>query len=779
MEGKWDKVVKIYQDVPWASKEKITTSGETALHIAISDCKEDVVEKLLETVIGISADVLRIQNAKGNTPLHLAASIGNVSMCRTIAGRYPEALRVRNEELETPLFLAARHGKIKVFFCLLEASTVARIERENYLPYRNKKSETVLHCAITGGHFKLAFLIIQLYEDLVNLIDEKGFSPLHLLADKPTAFRSGTKLSLMDKIIYPCIFVPDFYHPLISGDDKNSQNQTHDKYKRETQEVSRTSTKNQPTAKAENRQQHIEEGQCSIRVGMKEEGMMLGRQYPPNYDTCFNFIKLLIKAMLSILVLGLGPNYRDKIRKKKESNIWAAKVMNILLEKTKRYEYDTTGKNPRYEERQMPYGTKKEEEKEKTQDSDTLLPPQIPDEGKFSTQNEEGIEKIQVSLTILPCKRLEEGTSKTNRGQQERSEEDPNWALLLRIGKAGLSADPIIVAGKAAKKLDDKLHELDLETKKKNEEVERLPTPILMAAKNGISEMVESILNFHPKAIHDIDSEKKNLVLLAVENRHPHVFQLLLKKKILKDTVFGAVDNNGNSALHLAAMFRGDHPWPIPGAALQMQWEVKWYQYVKQSMPPNFFPIHNKKKESAKQIFTREHQDLVKMGGEWLTSTATSCSVVATLIATVAFATSTAVPGGTKEGSGKPILEQQPAFHIFAISSLIALCFSVTSTVMFLAILTSRRQEKDFAQDLPRKLLLGLTSLFISILSILVTFCASHFFVLRDEFRIAALPVYAVTCLPATFFAVAQLPLYLDLIWATFSKVPQACLDDT
>ena len=118
-----------------------------------------------------------------------------------------------------------------------------------------------------------------------------------------------------------------------------------------------------------------------------------------------------------------GPNYRDKIRKKKESNIWAAKVMNILLEKTKRYEYDTTGKNPRYEERQMPYGTKKEEEKEKTQDSDTLLPPQIPEEGKFSTQNEEGIEKIQVSLTILPRKRLEDGTSKTNRGQQERSEE--------------------------------------------------------------------------------------------------------------------------------------------------------------------------------------------------------------------------------------------------------------------------------------------------------------------------------------------------------------------
>ena len=74
-------------------------------------------------------------------------------------------------------------------------------------------------------------------------------------------------------------------------------------------------------------------------------------------------------------------------------------------------------------------------------------------------------------------------------------------------------------------------------------------------------------------------------------------------------------------------------------------------------MPPNFFRFHKNENESAKQIFTREHRDLVQKGGQWLNNTATSCSLVATLIATVAFATSTAVPGGTKEGSGKPNLE--------------------------------------------------------------------------------------------------------------------------
>lgn len=103
-------------------------------------------------------------------------------------------------------------------------------------------------------------------------------------------------------------------------------------------------------------------------------------------------------------------------------------------------------------------------------------------------------------------------------------------------------------------------------------------TPILIAAKNGITEIVEKILELFPVAIHDMNSEKKNIVLLAVENRQPHVYQLLLKTTIMKDSVFRKVDDQGNSALHLAATL-GDHkPWLIPGAALQMQWELRWYE---------------------------------------------------------------------------------------------------------------------------------------------------------------------------------------------------------
>ncbi|KAL0003962.1 hypothetical protein SO802_011523 [Lithocarpus litseifolius] len=317
------------------------------------------------------------------------------------------------------------------------------------------------------------------------------------------------------------------------------------------------------------------------------------------------------------------------------------------------------------------------------------------------------------------------------------------------------------------------------ETIETHEDIEKIEpkkkeTSILTAARNGITEMVEEILKKFPMAIHDDTDEGKNVVLLAVENKHPKLYQLLLKKELLTETMLQKLDEKGNNALHLAAKLVENKPWLIPGAALQMQWEIKWYEYVKSGVPQYLLYQSNNGQKTPAQVFTEHHMNLVEKGGKWLNKTSESCSVVAALIATVAFATSTTIPGGIKESSGSPTLETYPAFDVFAVTSLVALCFSVTALFLFLAILTSRYQEKDFRSDLPRKLLLGLTSLFVSIASMLVSFCAGHFFVLKDKLKNKALPVYAVTCLPITFYAIAQFPLYFDLVRTYFRKVPRA-----
>ena len=103
-------------------------------------------------------------------------------------------------------------------------------------------------------------------------------------------------------------------------------------------------------------------------------------------------------------------------------------------------------------------------------------------------------------------------------------------------------------------------------------------TPILHAAKNGISEMVEGILYNFPMAIHDETSEGKNIVLLAAEYRQTHVYELFRKRNLRKESMFQKLDKKGNSALHLAATLGEQKTGLIPGAALQMQWEIKWYE---------------------------------------------------------------------------------------------------------------------------------------------------------------------------------------------------------
>lgn len=53
----------------------------------------------------------------------------------------------------------------------------------------------------------LAFQIIHLYGELVNCVNDEGLPPLHLLASKPSAFRSGSRLGRIQTIIYHCMRV--------------------------------------------------------------------------------------------------------------------------------------------------------------------------------------------------------------------------------------------------------------------------------------------------------------------------------------------------------------------------------------------------------------------------------------------------------------------------------------------------------------------------------------------------------------------------------------------
>ncbi|KAF3965882.1 hypothetical protein CMV_009975 [Castanea mollissima] len=704
MKGEWDSVLQKYRENAMAHTAKLTRSGDTALHIAVSDSQEDIVQKLVECIStqGKGKEVLVIGNEQGNTPLHIAASIGSVVMCRCIAAVDESLVGARNHDKETPFFLAVLYGKKEAFLCLHQICGT----KNGYAYSRRMDGDTILHCAISGDYFGI--FVDELKKEPSD--DDHPTGPNNNLNRQkkkkyPENYRTCINFwKLMYNVVLLTNFLQWFWN-VVTGALKK---------------MVRTDANNRcsgvPTDVENPKGSKMKPAGGGNQGSDATNGVQGHKLFPANYGTCFEFVKFASKAML--VILGLGSTVIRKIEEKKQKHTWAVQIMNELLQYTSTYEYDDAA------------GTSPMAVTVAPTDSDPTKPYAVSDgstvefAGEGSMLDPEALTTDTVGTKPEEKNRVTGGTDNTN----EAAKEEP-----------------------PAKK----------------------ESPILIAAKNGITEIVENILEHFPVAIHDMNEHKKNVVLLAVENRQPHVYQLLLRKNVRTDSVFRRVDNKGNSALHLAAKL-GDHkPWLIPGAALQIQWEIKWHEFVKESKPFHFFPRQNKDGKTSTEIFTETHKKLVEDGSQWLTSTSNSCSVVAALIATVAFASSTTVPGGVKQESGTPTLENHPAFDVFAISSLVALCFSVTALVMFLSILTSRYQEKDFGGDLPRKLLLGLTSLFVSIASMLIAFCAGHFFVLKDKLKYAAFPVYAVTCLPITFFAVAQFPLYFDLIWATFTKVPQ------
>ncbi|RDX81521.1 NF-kappa-B inhibitor alpha, partial [Mucuna pruriens] len=210
MKGKWEKVVEMYEkDGRKAHTARITRSGDTALHVAIIDGQDDVVQRLVKL---ICSEALRIQNERGNTALHFAASMGRVQTCECIASAKASLLSVRNVDGETPLFLAALHGRKEAFLCLhyIHVNLTHPKPSNYYSNCRRNDGDTILHSAIARDYFDLAFQIIHLYEDLVNWVNECGFSPLHLLASKPSAFRSGSRLGRLEMIVYHGKFLGEF-----------------------------------------------------------------------------------------------------------------------------------------------------------------------------------------------------------------------------------------------------------------------------------------------------------------------------------------------------------------------------------------------------------------------------------------------------------------------------------------------------------------------------------------------------------------------------------------
>ena len=195
---------------------------------------------------------------------------------------------------------------------------------------------------------------------------------------------------------------------------------------------------------------------------------------------------------------------------------------------------------------------------------------------------------------------------------------------------------------------------------------------------------------------------------------------------------------------------------------------VIYAQEVKKIVQPHYIKEKNKKGKIPEEIFSNSHKGLLQEGEKWLKNTAHSGMIVSTLIATVVFAAAFTLPGGTNN-SGIPNDLQYTSFLIFVLADGLALFSSVVAILMFLSILTSRYAENDFLKSLPLKLMIGLASLFFSMITMMIAFSFT-FVIAYHDYRLKWVPflISVFSFLPIFVFAFQQFPLLFDTFSSTY-----------
>ncbi|KHN29416.1 Ankyrin repeat-containing protein [Glycine soja] len=289
---------------------------------------------------------------------------------------------------------------------------------------------------------------------------------------------------------------------------------------------------------------------------------------------------------------------------------------------------------------------------------------------------------------------------------------------------------------------------------------------MLQAAKNGITEFIESMKGANPDLLLAMDESKRGIFAHAIVNRQEGVFNLIHDIET-KEIFTSCEDALKNNLLHIAAELAPSRYLDrISNAALQMQRELQWFQEVKKVVPRWCHEAKDGNDKTASEVFTDEHKELLKRGQQWAKETAGAFTLVGTLIITMMFAAAFTAPGGNDDKHGTPVFLGESTFTFFIVSDAISLITSSSSVLMFIGILTSRYAEQDFIKWLPMKLLFGLVTLFLSVASMMCTFCAALALMLKGYYRIVIAAMW-LALLPILVFVPSLLRLTSEISRST------------
>ncbi|XP_027939774.1 uncharacterized protein LOC114193963 [Vigna unguiculata] len=289
------------------------------------------------------------------------------------------------------------------------------------------------------------------------------------------------------------------------------------------------------------------------------------------------------------------------------------------------------------------------------------------------------------------------------------------------------------------------------------------PTPILLDAleSGNDDQVIRLFLRIPQTVIYSIDSKQRNLFHLLLHYRRLNIFDEYKNISVIKYLMLG-LDDEGNNVLHEAAHLPPQFQLNSGlNAVIQMKTEHAWFKKVQKSAPFELRSERNKNGKTPIEIFYDEHKPLSKEIKESAKGIAESGMLVATLVATVAFAAALTVPGDKKN----------PWFIVFIVTNAVALFTSSASILSFLSNFTSSRfAETEFVISLHPSLTFGPAFLIASVAAMVVAFIAASFLIFDHTTSWVSFVVTPMGVFPLLVFLLFQSRFCDDLFWSRYYR---------
>nr|KAJ0193238.1 hypothetical protein LSAT_V11C800450820 [Lactuca sativa] len=290
---------------------------------------------------------------------------------------------------------------------------------------------------------------------------------------------------------------------------------------------------------------------------------------------------------------------------------------------------------------------------------------------------------------------------------------------------------------------------------------------VFNAAAVGNTCFIIELIRIYPHVIWMPNDDGHTIFHIAIMHRHQGIYNLLYEIGSRKYVIASWTDKKENTILHLLGLTIEKVQLQTQSrVSLLLQRDLLWFHDVEKMLPPPLREHKNKEGQTAYQLFFENNKDLVSGSLKWMKDS----MVVATLIVTVAFAVAFTIPGGYDQENGFPIFIHEPTFLVFIIADAISLFSSSTSLLVFLSIITSNYGQRDFLYSLPRKLVIGLVTLFISVAAMMLTFVASFFVLYRNGLKWVPIIIGILAAMPVIVFAALQFPVWLDMFRSMYDS---------